>query len=87
MAAKRFDRHHVVPRSRGGTNHPLNIIRLERGFHEAFHRVFDNRTPIEQVQRLLETNAYALTVNFRERVGLIITDFGEKAYEDGVFDS
>jgi hypothetical protein len=35
------DRHHLVPRSRGGTSEPSNILRIKRFRHEAWHALFD----------------------------------------------
>lgn len=43
MARKRqMERHHRLPRSRGGTNHDRNISMVERRHHQAWHLLFSN---------------------------------------------
>lgn len=39
--------HHIIPRSRGGMDHPQNLVELDKRFHMNFHRVFGNLTPNE----------------------------------------
>ena len=53
-----LDPHHVTFRSRGGSNHPNNLVTLCRVCHEDIH---DGRMFIE-VTALLE---YDLQINFR----------------------
>jgi len=55
------DWHHIVPRSRGGSNVRENKVKLYKVLHEALHRVFGNLDPREQLIRLLELNHTALT--------------------------
>lgn len=41
--------HHLVPRSRGGTNDSWNKKKIPNKIHEAWHRLFINRKPREIV--------------------------------------
>lgn len=34
------NRHHLIPRSRGGNNHPQNLLLIHIERHEAWHRLF-----------------------------------------------
>ena len=63
--------HHLVPRSREGTNEPENLTRIKETTHRAIHTLFENKLIAEQlittvnlsqqamrpevVQRLIET--------------------------------
>ena len=40
-----YDTHHRRPRSKGGTNHPDNLIRLRKDKHRAWHLLVGNATP------------------------------------------
>jgi len=42
-------RHHIIPRSRGGSN-GSNIIIIPRRIHEAYHVFFGNLTPDEAIE-------------------------------------
>lgn len=42
-----MDRHHRLPRSRGGTNEPRNISIVEQKQHRAWHRIVGNMTAPE----------------------------------------
>lgn len=48
-------KHHIIPRSRGGTNEKSNIILKTRKQHIEYHRIFRNATPNE---------IYFLVLNF-----------------------
>jgi len=50
------DDHHILAKSRGGTKHPSNIIRMDRSRHEAFHFLFGNRTFLEAARVLVVLN-------------------------------
>ena len=45
-------RHHILPKSRGGTSSPGNISRLESGKHKTYHLLFSNMTPEEIISDL-----------------------------------
>ena len=39
MSCKRTNRHHIIPKSRGGDN---KTVIISQNFHQAWHSVFDN---------------------------------------------
>lgn len=78
-------RHHIVPRSREGSDNRDNIAMLRDNVHVAFHIVFDNLTPDEQISRLMAINGTALRGEFREKVAKILEKGPDYAYRDGVF--
>lgn len=45
---RRMDRHHVIPKSRGGGSGD-NLLPIPRFFHETYHALFGNLTPCEVV--------------------------------------
>lgn len=44
---KRLSRHHIIPRSRGGSSKDSNIALVEKKEHQYYHALFENRTPDE----------------------------------------
>lgn len=47
-------RHHLIPKSRGGTNRPENLLTLNwEEHHQYWHKLFGNRT-IEEVIEVLQ---------------------------------
>lgn len=40
-------RHHIVPRSKRGSNNGDNIAIVGQAMHDKYHSLFDNRTPDE----------------------------------------
>jgi len=44
---KRLSRHHIIPRSRGGSSENSNIALVEKKEHQYYHALFENRTPDE----------------------------------------
>ena len=55
---ERRNRHHLIPRSRGGRDSYQNLLLIDMDRHEAWHRLWGNRT-IEEVLCLLERVARA----------------------------
>lgn len=50
---RRFNKHHLTPRSRGGKKSSSNLLRLDVNRHRAWHLIFGNKT-IYEIIRLLE---------------------------------
>ena len=48
-------KHHIIPKSRGSRKSRRNIAMVPYGTHQAYHELFENRTPIEIVQYLNKT--------------------------------
>ena len=51
--SKKLSRHHVIPRSRGGTSKLENIVMLKIQQHQDYHILFANQTPYEIVETLV----------------------------------
>lgn len=47
------DSHHLNPYSSSGTEHPDNLINLNRWEHEAYHKLFGNLWIIDAIKKLL----------------------------------
>ena len=78
-------RHHIVPRSREGSDNPNNVVYLRDNVHVAFHIVFDNMHPSEQLHHVLAINESALRREFREKIRNVLDKGPDYAYRDGVF--
>ena len=79
-----FSRHHIVPKSRLGADDPRNLVTMKHNVHVAFHVVFDNMTPDEQLLHLLRLNRAALRREFSDKVARIIEKGPDWVYVDGV---
>jgi hypothetical protein len=77
-------RHHILPRSKGGSSYRRNILRLDKKLHEAHHLLYTNDTPTEQIITQLRKNASVLTSEFRQKILDIIEEYGDSAYRQGV---
>jgi len=64
--------HHLCPRSKGGLNTPTNTRRIQAKFHDKFHQVFENRTPKEQIEMLLDFNSQVIQRKVRHAIRDII---------------
>lgn len=60
--------HYLIPRSRGGTSHKVNQMKMNVSVHEAFHTVFRNRTPPEQLAWLLDLNASVIQSGIQDEI-------------------
>jgi hypothetical protein len=47
-------KHHIIPRSQFGDNSKDNISIVGNKFHQKYHSLFENRTPIEILDFLTE---------------------------------
>lgn len=47
-----FDKHHLLPSSKGWSSHPNNIVIMGRKKHEAYHSLFANQWVIEALIEL-----------------------------------
>lgn len=79
--------HHIVPKSRDGSNIRANKVELDERVHNALHMIFSNMTPVEQMERLLRINATALTNEFKDDVSKILNlsnKDSEYVYKQGI---
>jgi len=66
-----MNKHHIYPRSRvywEEIHWKNNIIRLPENYHTALHKMFHNKTPIEQIKHLMSINLNALQKDFNEDI-------------------
>ena len=78
-------RHHICPTSRGGSRKDeRNIVRLIGNFHVAWHQIFFNMLPHEQVGRIMDVNTNALREEFRKDVAAILDKGDDYFYKNGV---
>lgn len=59
--AKSYNNHHILCQSRNGSNIRENKVKLDIRHHNALHMLFENRTPPEQIKRILWIASTALT--------------------------
>ena len=78
--------HHLVPVSAGGAKHDdRNRKRIRHNLHVAFHVVFDNLPPDEQLARLIDLNAPVLRREFRDKAMRLLGKGEDWIYEDGIY--
>ena len=49
----KLDKHHIIPSSRGGTSKLENITMVRIIDHQKYHTLFENQTPDEIVETLV----------------------------------
>lgn len=56
MAKKKYqkDVHHRIPKSRGGTDSPINTSWVRKSHHRAYHEIFGTSHPRQIAQYLTE---------------------------------
>lgn len=52
-SGKSLEKHHVIPKSRGGAIVGKNVIIIQRRFHQSWHHLFSNLTPAEAILHIL----------------------------------
>lgn len=72
---EQITRHHIICKSRGGTNNTRNIEFKKRVEHRAWHTIFINLLPHEQLKLVLELNGDVLRKGFKEDVLAIIDGY------------
>lgn len=50
----RMQEHHIIPKSRGGSDTLENIVFVSRKEHEKFHSLYSNKTPIEVIEHTVK---------------------------------
>lgn len=66
-----IDKHHRLPRSKGGSNSNSNISLVRKDLHVAYHKLFGNATPDEVADILNKVwidPAYKLVAVRRTRI-------------------
>ena len=75
-----IDRHHIIPQSRGWSNHHHNLIDIIRKKHEAIHCLFDVDLPDEQITKIISMYGPAWTKSFRKDIIDVLLDNKDKYY-------
>ena len=52
---KQKERHHIIPRSKGGKKERKNIVMVCGDEHDRYHSLFQNKTPDEILEYLTNT--------------------------------
>ena len=60
--------HHIVPRSRWGTNEGQNLLELRDSKHRSLHHLFANQLIAEQLLTTIDLNSKALRPEVVERL-------------------
>jgi hypothetical protein len=72
------DVHHLMPKSRGGTNSQNNLKEMHVSAHRAVHKLFGVLTPIEQQLFLaMKLNETVLTKRFQSELAELLLDEAE----------
>lgn len=82
MAKKRNHKtvHHILPKSRGWSNHSNNLTDLTCNRHSSFHTIFENMTINEQIREVILLSEPSLKRDFIERVFEILESKNIKDY-------
>lgn len=54
LGKKYRNHHHLIPKSRGGSSQPQNLLLLWNSKHEMWHQIFGNLTLTEIINLLIE---------------------------------
>ncbi len=61
-------KHHIIPKSKWGTNHWDNLKTWKRKPHQAFHIIFENLAPHEQLKFILDLSINVMKEGFRQDI-------------------
>lgn len=78
----RISKHHIIPRSRGGTKTIENIVGLDVEKHRAYHILFGNRLPVEIVENLV-VEFWGGQWNYVNDAYNNFLSYSKNKYEDG----
>lgn len=83
---KEFNRHHLIPSSKGGLTNKYNIQQTEVNAHSRWHTWCGNDTPVEAICRVLLWNEKIWTDNFKADLMWVLDNYinnyyNRKAYE------
>ena len=84
--SKKYNTHHLVCRSKGGSNSPSNLLVMAEPKHRALHTLFENKLPLEQLADLVMLNQTCLRYEFvREMLNLLNTWQDDNPYKECSF--
>ena len=79
-----YDYHHSICVSRGGNKEWINKQIIVKKIHVRLHQLFENKTPKEQIEMMLDINANVLTKKVRHTIRNILED-ENMIYKDWVW--
>ena len=79
---KQTNKHHEIPRSRGGNSEKDNLKTLDAKFHDNRHRIYWNATPVEQIFKVLSVNSSCLNVDFKRSLLEVLRFFKGDYYKE-----
>ena len=62
----KYTTHHILPRSRLGSNEKQNLVELREGYHQAIHQLFANKMIAQQLITTLDISSKALRPDVKE---------------------
>lgn len=65
---QQYSMHHILCKSRFGSNNPSNLEYLKDNFHRSLHTLFQNQMIAEQLITTVNISAKALRDDVRERL-------------------
>jgi hypothetical protein len=78
---KEFNKHHEIPKSRGGSSDKDNLKIIDAKFHDNRHRSHGNETPAEQIFKVLSLNSSCLNVDFKRSLIEVLKFFKGNYYK------
>lgn len=79
-----YDLHHSLPVSRGWLKTGVNAKVMIKKVHVRLHQLFENKTPKEQLEMILEINSNVLEKKVRHEIRTILED-EQMIYKEGVW--
>ena len=73
--SKIITKHHIIPKSMGGSNHTHNIEKKTQNMHRAHHLLYDNQVPHEQLLTIIDLTGKAFNRAFAEDIKSVIYDY------------
>lgn len=77
--------HHIVPSSRGGSEHEDNKIDLPEKEHDAYHIIGANNMPHEVIFHILSISRSALSDSFMEQMTALLSQPLKDIYQQHCF--
>lgn len=79
---EKTNKHHRIPRSRGGNSDKDNLKTRDVKEHDNRHRAHGNETPAEQILKVLKVNSNCLNVDFKRSLLEILKFFKGNYYKE-----
>ena len=76
-----YNRHHLIPRSKGGLSSENNVIKIPVTEHIKLHSYFTNSTPVEQICKILLVNEKVWSDNFKADLIDVLSNYLNNYYQ------